>query len=263
MVDRFRERRVFVAGDAAHIHSPAGGQGIATGIQDASNLAWKIAAFLREGAPDALLDTYDEERRPIAREVLQRTSGISSVIFAMNPIARFVREQLVFPILRTQFVQRRLFAKLSQLEMNYRGRSLSVDFDGMFSRVRVRAGDRTPDVVFERAGEKVSLLQLIGNCGMIALLGPGTHSEEVASLLAALRIRPFIILPKGDARSTECLEDVYGDFARLYGAQGSFLYLLRPDGHVGLFQPRIQPNQLADYLRKIRGPEIVEKAFTS
>jgi 2-polyprenyl-6-methoxyphenol hydroxylase-like FAD-dependent oxidoreductase len=257
MVDRFRERRVFVAGDAAHIHSPAGGQGIATGIQDASNLAWKIAACLREGAPDSLLDTYNEERRPIAREVLQRTSGISSVIFAMNPIARFVREQLIFPILRTQFVQRRLFAKLSQLEMNYRGRNLSVDFDGMFSRVRVRAGDRTPDVVFERAGEKVSLLQLIRSSGMMALLGPGTQSEEVASMLAALRIRPFVILPKGaEARSAECLEDVYGDFARFYGARGSFLYLLRPDGHVGLFQPRIERNQLASYLRKIRRPDV-------
>jgi 2-polyprenyl-6-methoxyphenol hydroxylase-like FAD-dependent oxidoreductase len=262
MVDRFRERRVFVAGDAAHIHSPAGGQGIATGIQDASNLAWKIAAFLREGAPDALLDTYNEERRPIAREVLQRTSGISSVIFAMNPIARFVREQLVFPILRTKFVQRRLFAKLSQLEMNYRGRNLSVDFDGMFSRVRVRAGDRTPDIVFARAGEKVSLLQLIGSYGMIALLGRGMHGEEVAGVLAALRIRPFIILPKGaDARSTECLEDVYGDFARLYGAQGPFLYLIRPDGQVGLFQRRVEASHLATYLKKIRRSEVVEKSF--
>jgi 2-polyprenyl-6-methoxyphenol hydroxylase-like FAD-dependent oxidoreductase len=262
MVDRFRDRRVFVAGDAAHIHSPAGGQGIATGIQDATNLAWKLAAFLREGAPDSLLDTYDEERRPIAREVLQRTSAVSSVIFAMNPVARFVREQLLFPILRTPFVQRRLFAKLSQLQMNYRRRSLSAHFDAPFSRVRVRAGDRTPDVVFEKAGEKVSLFQLIGSCGMIALLGRSENNHESAGALVALGVRPFIVSPKdAEMPPAECLEDHYGDFARLYGAQGPFLYLIRPDGHVALFQRRAEAHSLAAYLKKIRASAAVAKVF--
>jgi 2-polyprenyl-6-methoxyphenol hydroxylase-like FAD-dependent oxidoreductase len=262
MVDRFRERRVFVAGDAAHIHSPAGGQGIATGIQDAANLAWKLAAFLREGAPDSLLDTYDEERKPIAREVLHRTSAVTNIIFAMNPIAGFIRERLLVPILRRPFVQRRMFAKLSQLEMNYRGRSLSVQCDGIFSRVRVRAGDRTPDVVFRRGGENVSLFQLIGRCGMIALLGRGGSNQGIARSLMALGIRPFLIGPKdADTRPVETLEDLYGDFARLYGAQGPFLYLIRPDGHVALFQRRAEPGALAKYLRKIRPSEAVEENF--
>jgi len=262
MVDRFRERRVFVAGDAAHIHSPAGGQGIATGIQDASNLAWKLAAFLREGAPDSLLETYDEERKPIAREVLHRTSAVTNIIFALNPIAGFVRERLLVPILRRPFVQRRLFAKLSQLEMDYRGRSLSVHSDGIFSRVRVRAGDRTPDVVFRKAGEKVSLFQLVGTCGMIALLGPGENRPKMAGALLALGIRPFLVGPHGtDAPPAKGLEDLHGDFARLYGAQGPFLYLIRPDGHVALFQRRAEPRELASYLKKIRTPQAVEKSF--
>ena len=262
MVDRFRERRVFVAGDAAHIHSPAGGQGIATGIQDVTNLAWKLAAFLREGAPDALLDTYDEERKPIAREVLHRTSAVTNIIFALNPIAGFVRERLLVPVLRRPFVQRRMFAKLSQLEMNYRGRSLSVDSDAIFSRVRVRAGDRTPDVVFKSGGEKVSLFELIGSCGMIALLGPGRNVQGIAGALAALGIRPFLIAPKdADPPSPETLEDVYGDFARLYGAQGPFLYLIRPDGHVALFQRRAEAAALASYLTKIRPLAAVERTL--
>jgi 2-polyprenyl-6-methoxyphenol hydroxylase-like FAD-dependent oxidoreductase len=262
MVDRFRERRVFVAGDAAHIHSPAGGQGIATGIQDATNLAWKLAAFLRAGAPDSLLDTYDEERRPIAREVLRRTSAVTKIIFALNPIASFVRERLLVPVMRQRFVRRRMFAKLSQLEMNYRGRRLAVHSDAIFSRVQVRAGDRTPDVVFKRGGEKVSLFQLIGTFGMIALLGPGENVREIADALTALEIRTFLVMP--DANFTppaECLEDLYGDFARLYGVRGSFLYLIRPDGHVAFFQRRAQSCELASYLKKIRAPEAVEKTF--
>jgi hypothetical protein len=263
MVDRFRERRVFVAGDAAHIHSPAGGQGIATGIQDASNLAWKLAAFLREGAPESLLDTYDEERKPIAREVLHRTSAVTNVIFALNPIAGFVRERLLVPILRRPFVQRRMFAKLSQLEMNYRGRSLSVHSDGIFSRVLVRAGDRTPDVVFKRGEEKVSLFQLLGTCGMIALLGPSEDAQGIAGALVALGIRPFLVGPNGTASPpAENLEDLYGDFARLYGAQGPFLYLIRPDGHVALFQRRAEAAALATYLKKIRASVAVEKRLS-
>jgi hypothetical protein len=213
-------------------------------------------------APVSLLDTYDEERRPIAREVLQRTSAVSSIIFAMNPVARVVREQLLFPILRTPFVQRRLFAKLSQLQMNYRRRSLSAHFDAPFSRVRVRAGDRTPDTVFKKAGEKVSLFQLIGSCGMIALLGPGENSQEIAGALAALHIRAFIVLPnRAEMPPAECLEDLYGDFAQLYGAHGPFLYLLRPDGHVALFQRRAEARSLAAYLKKIRASEAVAKTF--
>jgi 2-polyprenyl-6-methoxyphenol hydroxylase-like FAD-dependent oxidoreductase len=264
MVDRFRERGVFIAGDAAHIHSPAGGQGIATGIQDGANLAWKLAAFLREGAPESLLDTYDEERKPIAREVLHRTSAVTRIIFAMNPIARFVRERLLVPVLRRPFVQRLLFSKLSQLEMNYRGRSLSEHVDGIFSQVRVRAGDRTPDIVFEKAGEKVSLFELIGRYGVIALLGPGQNNEDMAGRIAALAIRTFIVLSKGsNTPSGEHLEDIYDDFARLYGAQGPFLYLIRPDGHVGLFQRRAEAKALAKYLTKIRPAEEIEKAFAS
>ena len=264
MVDRFRVGRVFVAGDAAHIHSPAGGQGIATGIQDAANLAWKLAASLREGAPDSLLDTYDEERKPIAREVLQRTSAVTSIIFALNPVAGFVRERLLVPVMRRRFVQRRMFAKLSQLEMNYRGRSLSAHSGGMFSPVRVRAGDRTPDVVFEKAGEKESLFQLLGRWGLLALLGSGEHAGEIAGKLATLHIPAFIVSSSGaEAPGGENLKDIYGDFARLYGARGPFLYLIRPDGHVGLFQSRMEPRSLAAYLRKIRAPDAVEKSFVS
>jgi hypothetical protein len=180
----------------------------------------------------------------------------------MNPLSRFIRERLLVPILRRPLVQRRMFAKLSQLEMNYRGRSLSAHFDGMFSRVRVRAGDRTPDVVFEKAGEKVSLFQLIGRCGMIALLGASENNQETAGALAALHVQPFIVSSsRSSVPSVERLEDSPGDFARLYGAQGPFLYLIRPDGHVAMFQRRAEAGALAAYLKKIRPSEAVEKAF--
>ncbi|MGW2639561.1 FAD-dependent oxidoreductase [Streptomyces sp. NPDC001348] len=76
LADRFRVGRVFLAGDAAHVHSPAGGQGLNTSVQDAYNLGWKLGAVLRGGAPDALLDTYEEERRPNAAAMLGLTTGV-------------------------------------------------------------------------------------------------------------------------------------------------------------------------------------------
>jgi 2-polyprenyl-6-methoxyphenol hydroxylase-like FAD-dependent oxidoreductase len=262
MVDHFRERRIFVAGDAAHIHSPLGGQGIATGIQDATNLAWKLTAFLREGAPDALLDTFEEERKPIARTVLRGTSAASNLVFGMNPIVRLVRERLVFPILRTAFIQRRLFERVSQLEMNYRGRSLAAHFDQAFSRVCVRAGDRAPDVVFKRGDDKVSLFQLLGSFGTLALFGPGQNSHQLSAALAGLHIRSFIVSTQSAGTlPDQYLEDLYSDFARLYGAQGPFLYLIRPDGHVGIFQRQAEAKALAIWLKKIRAAEAVERAF--
>ena len=250
MVDRFRDRRVFIAGDAAHIHSPLGGQGIATGIQDASNLAWKLTAVLRAAAPDSLLDTYDEERRPIAKAVLRGTTAASQVVFAMHPVVRFVRERIVFPILGTAFVQRRLLKKVSQLEIRYRG-SLT---EGSSAAASLRAGDRAPDVVFAVDGAKVSLFELLRKFGTIALLGRGADTSQIVAALTALRIRAFIVARRE-------LDDVHSDFARFYGGRGPFLWLIRPDGHVGLFQSRGEARTLARYLRRIRDPVRVAMAF--
>lgn len=259
MVDRFRDRRIFVAGDAAHIHSPLGGQGIATGIQDAANLAWKLAAVLHEGAPDSLLDTYEEERKPVARSVLRGTTAASNLVFGMNPLLRFVRERIVFPIMNTAFIQRQLFARVSQLEIRYRGTLALAQRD---ADVRVKAGDRAPDVLFKRGDEKVSLFSLIGTFGMLALFGPGQNSHRSSAALAALHIRSFnVSTQSAGTLPDQYLEDLYADFARLYGAQGPFLYLFRPDGHVALFQRQAEPGALATYLKKIGAAEAVEKAF--
>ena len=243
IVDRFRDRRVFVAGDAAHIHSPLGGQGIATGIQDASNLAWKLAAVLRDGAPNLLLDTYEEERKPIARAVLRGTTAASRVVFAMNPVLRFIREQIVFPILGTDFAQQRLFKKVSQLELKYRGTLTELSSGSSL----IRAGDRAPDVVFRNEGRNISLFELLGRFGFVALLGPAENNQLIIGLLRAVNIRAFVV---GLGRE---LEDLYSDFGRLYGAKDAFLYLIRPDAHVGLFQREADPDSLREYLKKIRG----------
>lgn len=97
MVTSYRKERVFLAGDAAHVHSPFGGQGMNTGIQDAFNLAWKLALVTQGKAADALLDTYQQERLPIARKMFAETDQHTKIFFAKNVAARLLRDRVVIP----------------------------------------------------------------------------------------------------------------------------------------------------------------------
>ena len=116
---RFREGRAFLLGDAAHVHSPVGGQGMNTGIGDAVNLAWKLAAVLNGGAADSLLDTYEPERIGFARRLVATTDRVFTVVTEQGPIARLVRTRLVpllAPLLfRLPGVRRFLFRTVSQI----------------------------------------------------------------------------------------------------------------------------------------------------
>ncbi|MFG2650104.1 FAD-dependent oxidoreductase [Streptomyces sp. NPDC048436] len=120
IADRFREGRVFLAGDAAHVHSPAGGQGLNTSVQDAYNLGWKLGAVLRGGAPAALLDTYEAERLPVAAQML----GLST---------------------RIHRGEERRGGATSQLGLGYRDSSLAVETRTGLPDDALRAGDRAPD----------------------------------------------------------------------------------------------------------------------
>jgi 2-polyprenyl-6-methoxyphenol hydroxylase-like FAD-dependent oxidoreductase len=120
LADRFRAGRVFLAGDAAHVHSPAGGQGLNTSVQDAYNLGWKLGAVLREGAPEALLDTYEEERRPVAAQMLGLSTSVHRGETRRGDATR-------------------------QLGLGYRESSLAVETREDLPEDALRAGDRAPD----------------------------------------------------------------------------------------------------------------------
>ena len=125
MVNTYRIQRVFLVGDSAHAHSPFGGQGMNTGIQDAFNLGWKLALVIKGQANDTLLDTYQEERLPIARKVLADTHQHTKIFFANNLFSRLLRNHVVIPLFKREFVQRRILWRASELGINYRTSMLS------------------------------------------------------------------------------------------------------------------------------------------
>src|SRR5262249_6976856 len=138
---RFRVGRAFLLGDAAHVHSPVGGQGMNTGIGDAVNLAWKLAAALRGGIWDGLLDTYEAERIAFARRLVATTDRAFTLITKRGAFAQWVRTGLVprvFPwLFRLPAVRRFAFRTVSQIGIHYRGSPLSVGAAGA-----VHGGDR-------------------------------------------------------------------------------------------------------------------------
>lgn len=149
LADTYRQGRVLLAGDAAHIHSPFGGQGLNTGIGDAENLAWKLALVTEGRAGTGLLDSYQAERRPVAAEVLASTSSMTRLVLGDTAAARLVRDRVFVPLLNRPLVQRRIWEQASQLTLSYRG--------GPLASPRRRSplpgpgpGDRVPDVVCRR-----------------------------------------------------------------------------------------------------------------
>jgi 2-polyprenyl-6-methoxyphenol hydroxylase-like FAD-dependent oxidoreductase len=232
MVDRYRAGRVLLAGDAAHVHSPAGGQGMNTGIQDACNLGWKLAAALR-GADASLIDTYGEERLPIASWVL----GVSNELMNAAVAARG------FVLSRDE--------KTMQLGLGYRGCSLSQDQrpagDGL------RAGDRAPDAPgLSSAGGSTRIFDLLRG-PHITLLGFGTRWRSVVDACVAMfgdDVQGHVIAASPDAAAD--LVDEQGHACAAYGDDA--LFVIRPDNYVGLVAVDADPAPVLDYLRHITLP---------
>ncbi|QES52115.1 hypothetical protein DEJ50_03215 [Streptomyces venezuelae] len=208
----YRKGRVFLAGDAAHIHSPFGGQGMNTGLGDAENLAWKLALVAAGRASAGLLDTYEAERRPVAREVLSSTSAMTGLVLGGTWWARLLRDRVFVPLLNQPVVQRRIWVKSSQLALTYRRGPLGAG--RRLPSAGPRAGDRIPDRTCTRAdGTATRLHDELGGCWALLTLGGGTPE------------------PDWDAVARRHLGA--GRFSRLFAPDGpQHTFLVRPDGHL-------------------------------
>jgi len=227
VTERFREGRVFLLGDAAHIHSPAGGQGMNTGIGDAINLAWKLAAVLSAQAPDRLLDSYEAERAPFARRLVATTDRVFSFATAEGRVAELLRTRiapLVIPrVLSLEAAREYLFRTVSQITLNYRGGPLSAGRCG-----DVHGGDRLPWVV---AGDKDNSAPLAAMIWQVHVYGPAN-----ANLVAWCEARS-LALHQFDWRAEH----------QAAGLSRGALYLIRPDTYVALADQAALPATLERY----------------
>jgi 2-polyprenyl-6-methoxyphenol hydroxylase-like FAD-dependent oxidoreductase len=230
---RFREGRAFLLGDAAHIHSPVGGQGMNTGIGDAINLAWKLAAVLRGAADARLLDSYEPERIGFARRLVATTDRIFTLVTREGAMARFVRLHVIPRVVPAAFAlhasRRFLFRTVSQLIVNYRGCPLSEGAAG-----RVKGGDRLPWVPLDAdSGPRR------GNFAALAAFDWQVHvygapSPEVARLCAQREIALHAFDWRPEMQKA--------------GLARNAVYLVRPDGYVALADASASAGTVESYL---------------
>lgn len=211
----FRKGRCFIAGDAGHIHTPAGGQGMNTGIQDSYNLAWKIAYTLQYNANDSLLESYNTERMGNARNLLQSTDRMFDIMAGTNPFRNFLRLQVV-PLIMSFISSRpvfnkRVFPLISQTGIAYPHSTLTIK-----SQIeKIKAGDRMPYFVFSDGKEIFDYLEE----PVFKLLFFGSSNKSQFDDLKELRFRVATFFFDGIPK-------------KRFGSSTDFYILLRPDNHI-------------------------------
>lgn len=235
VASHFRKGNAFLLGDAGHIHSPVGGQGLNTGIGDAVNLAWKLSAVLHHNAPGTILDTYEQERIAFAKQLVATTDRVFTFINKRGAFATWVRTRVAPAILPVLFgitaVRRFMFRLVSQTEIKYTHSPLSAGAAG-----NVQAGDRLPWVPFDTADPMPdNFTPLTAMWWQVHCYGHGL-SMQTQQLCKQKGIPIHVFSWSEQALSAGFKKDA--------------IYLVRPDGYVGMAAEHTDHNKLPAYLDK-------------
>ncbi|HXX67851.1 MAG TPA: FAD-dependent oxidoreductase [Polyangiaceae bacterium] len=240
VAERFRIGRAFLLGDAAHIHSPVGGQGMNTGIGDAVNLAWKLAAAIRGQGP-GLLDSYEPERRAFAERLVATTDRVFTLANRDGAMARVLRigalPTLMPWAMRSSAARGLLFSTISQIRINYRHSALSHGKAG-----GVHGGDRLPWVARDDPSGEDNFTPLASNDWQVHVYGAASSELEQAAARSGIPLHRFAWEPAAERA----------------GLARNAAYLVRPDGYVGLADPAASPETLERYVRGLREPGVTQ-----
>jgi 2-polyprenyl-6-methoxyphenol hydroxylase-like FAD-dependent oxidoreductase len=239
---RFRNRRCFLLGDAAHVHSPMGAQGMNTGLQDAYNLAWKLAFVSRGLAADRLLESYEQERLPVAQRLLETTDRAFQLVVSDNWIANLFRTRIMAKIaaraMTISSARDLAFRTISQIGIKYPRSQLSQTLPGL-SKAAPKAGDRFPWLHLKfrgKSGPDDLFKELDDTCFNLLVFGQPSFATESLDCGDLLKLHVFADDAANDAELNRALIDRRST------------YLLRPDGHIGLCGVDIGKDSIHRYL---------------
>ena len=245
--ERFRKGRAFLLGDAAHVHSPAGGQGMNTGLQDAYNLGWKLGLVTTGQADPALLDTYDAERRPVAERLLRTTDRMFTMLVSDGWIAALLRTRLIAKVAALAMKRSRTrtlaFRTISQIGIRYRDSLLSRTA-GYLPADGPHAGDRFPwiELVLKAGAPSQDLFDRLDDTRFhLLVFGQPEAALEAGALQLPSGLVDITVVPSNAANDAALAQ------ARI--PQPSF-FLLRPDGYIGLAGARLDIDAVRSYLRE-------------
>ena len=263
----YRAGRIFLAGDAAHIHSPIGAQGMNTGMQDALNLSWKLALTVKGQASPRLLESYEVEREQVGEGLLHGTERATRMVLTRNPLLLALRNALA-PVFFSSLpgAAHRLAEALSELSIAYPHSPITSDQRD--KKGALRAGDRAPDAQVRRGEEteQQSLFELFNSQCSVLLVLTGQQEataverqwHEIEALLAEgydRMIEAYLVTEKAAAGSEQAARSLLSDFAgelhRRYEAEHGGLLLVRPDGYISFWGPFDATEALRAYLQDL------------
>jgi 2-polyprenyl-6-methoxyphenol hydroxylase-like FAD-dependent oxidoreductase len=231
-VPAYRIGRAFLAGDAAHVHSPAGGQGMNTGMQDAFNLGWKLAMTVHGTGGQRLLDSYQAERHPVAAKVIEFTTRLTHVGTLRSELAIKLRNELVHAVSGLAPIRNAIANQLEEVALSYRGSPIVT---GHHRHARVAAGDHAPHVAGTAMQDQMSAAWRHGFGGhvIVTVATPGTTPEPVKDTNGA---RQLLITPAMDREIDgyyATIADPDRVVASRYGLRAGGRVIIRPDGYIG------------------------------
>jgi hypothetical protein len=252
----YKHHRCLLVGDAAHIHSPVGAQGMNTGLQDAANLAWKLAFFLKGFAKAKILETYQEERIPIAVNIIRHTDRIYRWITSRNETIRFLR-LYIFPIVLRIFIlllgkmksiRKALFFSISGIGVSYRNSSLSAnDYQKSFFFPKPTPGDRLPCFQFFIGMTTFNFQEKISYTSYnLLVFGAKSLTIDLQYVVDQFPAMIDVVFIPEDPGTKE----IYKHMVRY----GFALYLVRPDMHIAWKSDSPDARRLKNYLVKFLIP---------
>ena len=254
IAERFRIQRCFLIGDSAHVHSPVGGQGMNTGLQDAYNLAWKLVGVIDKKYDVSVLNTYTIERRPVAKTLLETTDRLFSLVVAPNWFANKLRNFIVPLILNrvknSSSIGDRIFSLVSQTGISYRESPLSVHHS---QAKKIKAGDRLPYIRFfdEKLHEETDLHSWCKNAGFTLLVIGDLGSKDVLAVAKWINLSypfnlHFFYLPYSKRN-----QHLFDEFEVLENRRKAVL--IRPDMHIGYINDVVDIELIHSYLQETVG----------
>lgn len=251
--EAFRQNRCFLVGDAAHIFSPVGAQGMNTGIQDAYNLAWKLAFVIQGKATPSILTTYSEERQSIAQNLVNATDRVFRLVTSERYFHKIIRLwffpilfRLIFYLMENVSAFRRfIFNGIAEVGIHYRKNyQLKIASNGKFSSKAPRPGDRLPYILLTINDKMINIQDKID--GKKFHLFAFGYDDKYADIMA---------ITKGYVVSTSAESFAYNQDTKLlfdtFGINSTGLYLIRPDMHIAYRSDKFDPEHFSNYLKQL------------
>ncbi|WP_208592056.1 FAD-dependent monooxygenase [Gracilibacillus suaedae] len=255
-VENYKKDRVFFVGDAAHIHNPLGGQGMNLGLQDATNICWKLMAVLEGCADQSLLQTYDQERRPIAKHIIQQTSRLLQFI-SLEGTKGKLRNNVSKWLLSNSHFQQNIAETLSHIKYDYHTTSSSQNLaDDKLTKKCIQPGARTPDVKFLLGGSPDRrLYHLLRQYPFVCFVYMERQTEDIIDNVDLFieelctkygdLITTFLVVKGGvppiERDKFDIIHDVFREVENKLTMNHGHTMLIRPDAHVALHISEFDP----------------------